>query len=152
MQKSFVMIKPDGVQRELVGEIIRRFEKKGVQMVAMKLMKIDEEKAKQHYCMHKEKPFFNELIKFITSGPVIAMVMQGEDIVAVIRGMIGATAPKDAMAGTIRGDYVLDMGQNIIHASDSIESAEREIKIFFDESEIINYSLATKPWVYSIKI
>lgn len=152
MQRSFVMIKPDGVQRELVGEIITKFEKKGVQIVAMKLMKLDKETAEKHYEVHKGKHFFEDLINFITSGPVVAMVMQGEGIISVIRGMIGATAPKDAMSGTIRGDYVLDAGQNIIHASDSKENAEKEIKIFFKDEEIMDYNLASKPWIYSIRI
>jgi len=145
-----VMIKPDGVQRELVGDLINRFEKKGVQIVGMKLMQLSREKAEKHYEVHKGKPFFEDLIEFITSGPVVAMVMQGESIISIIRTMVGATRPNDAISGTIRGDYVLDTGQNVIHASDSKENAEREINIFFEEDEIIDYSLAAKPWIYSV--
>ncbi|BDU50222.1 nucleoside-diphosphate kinase [Haliovirga abyssi] len=150
MEKSFVMVKPDGVQRELVGEIIGRFEKKGVKVIGLKLMVISEELARKHYAVHEGKSFFEELIKFITSGPVVAMVMEGEGVIGVIRKMVGATKPGDADPGTIRGDFVLDAGQNIIHASDSKENAEREIDLFFAKEEIIEYSLAVRPWIYSL--
>lgn len=150
MEKSFVMVKPDGVQRELVGEIIGRFEKKGVKIVGLKLMVINEKLAMKHYEVHKGKSFFEDLIKFIISGPVVAMVMEGEGVIDIIRKMVGATKPGDADPGTIRGDFVLDAGQNIIHASDSKENAEREIKLFFSEEEIIEYSLAVRPWIYSL--
>lgn len=149
MERSFVAIKPDGVQREVVGELLTRFEKKGVKIIGMKLMEISNSLAKKHYEIHKERPFFDELIKFITSGPVVALVMEGENIVDVIRGMVGATKAGDARAGTIRGDYVLDTGQNLIHASDSLENAKREIELFFKEEEIINYDLAVRKWIYS---
>lgn len=149
MEKSFVMVKPDGVQRELVGEIIRRFEKKGVKIIGLKLMKINEELAKQHYAVHNGKIFFNDLIKFIISGPVVAMVFEGENVINIVRKMIGATDPTNAMPGTIRGDFVLDTGQNVIHASDSIENAKREIGLFFKEEELIDYSLNSNRWVYS---
>lgn len=150
MERSFVMIKPDGVQRELIGDIVSRFEKKGVKIVAMKLMVINEELAKKHYKVHKEKPFFKGLIEFICSGPVVAMVMDGENVINITRKMVGATKPGDAEPGTIRGDYVLDAGQNIIHASDSLENAKRETELFFDKSEIIEYNLAVRHWIYSI--
>lgn len=150
MQRSFVMIKPDGVQRELVGDIIGRFEKKGVKLVGMKLIVLNEELAKKHYEVHKERPFFKDLIKFIISGPVIAMVMEGEGVINVIRKMVGATKPGDAEPGTIRGDFVLDAGQNIIHASDSLENAKNEIDLYFNCNEIIDYKLAVRPWIYSI--
>lgn len=149
IQKSFVMIKPDGVQRELIGDIITRFEKKGVKIVGMKLMVIPKFLAEQHYECHKGKPFFEDLIKFITSGPVVAMVMEGENVIAIIRKMLGATKPGDAEPGTIRGDYVLDAGQNIMHASDSPENAVREIDLFFNPDEIIDYKLAIRHWIYS---
>ena len=149
IQKSFVMIKPDGVQRELVGEIITRFEKKGLKIVGLKLMVVPRYLAEKHYECHKGKPFFEDLIQFITSGPVIAMVMEGENIIAIIRKMLGATKPGDAEPGTIRGDYVLDAGQNIIHASDSLDSADREIGLWFDEEDLIDYHLAMKHWINS---
>lgn len=150
MEKSFVMIKPDGVQRELVGEILTRFEKKGIKIVGMKLMKITEKLAEEHYAEHQGKVFFGELIEFITSGPVVAMVMEGENIIEIIRRIVGATRPTEALTGTIRGRYVLDTGHNIIHASDSRESAKREIKLFFHENEIVDYQLETRKWIYSI--
>ncbi len=149
MERSFVMIKPDGVQRELVGEIITRFEKKGVKIVGAKLMVLSKELAERHYEEHQGKIFFEGLIKFITSGPVIAMVMEGEGVIGVIRKIVGATKPGDAVPGTIRGDYVLDAGQNIIHASDCLENAKREISLFFKDEEIIDYHLAVKDWIYS---
>lgn len=147
IQKSFVMIKPDGVQRELVGDIISRFEKKGVKIVGMKLMVIPRYLAEKHYECHKGKPFFDDLIEFIISGPVVAMVMEGENIVSIIRKMLGATKPGDAEPGTIRGDYVLDAGQNIMHASDSLDNADREIALWFEPDELIDYNLAMKHWI-----
>lgn len=150
MEKTFVMIKPGGVQREYVGEIISRFEKKGVKIVGLKLIRMSRELAEKHYTEHKGKEFFNDLIDTITAGPVVAMVMEGQNIVEIVRKMAGATKPIDALPGTIRGDYVLDVGQNVIHTSDSLESAAREIRIFFNENELLSYSLATEEWVYTL--
>ena len=150
MEKTFVMIKPGGVQREYVGEIISRFEKKGVKIVGLKLMRMSRELAEKHYIEHKGKEFFNDLIDTITAGPVVAMVMEGQNIVEIVRKMAGATKPIDALPGTIRGDYVLDVGQNVIHTSDSLESAAREIRIFYNENELLSYSLATEEWVYTL--
>ena len=150
MEKTFVMIKPGGVQREYVGEIISRFEKKGVKIVGLKLMRMSRELAEKHYTEHKGKEFFNDLIDTITAGPVVAMVMEGQNKVEIVRKMAGATKPIDALPGTIRGDYVLDVGQNVIHTSDSLESAAREIRIFFNENELLSYSLATEEWVYTL--
>ena len=150
MEKTFVMIKPGGVQREYVGEIISRFEKKGVKIVGLKLMRMSRELAEKHYTEHKGKEFFNDLIDTITAGPVVAMVMEAQNIVEIVRKMAGATKPIDALPGTIRGDYVLDVGQNVIHTSDSLESAAREIRIFFNENELLSYSLATEEWVYTL--
>ena len=144
------MIKPGGVQRKYVGEIISRFEKKGVKIVGLKLMRMSRELAEKHYTEHKGKEFFNDLIDTITAGPVVAMVMEGQNIVEIVRKMAGATKPIDALPGTIRGDYVLDVGQNVIHTSDSLESAAREIRIFFNENELLSYSLATEEWVYTL--
>jgi nucleoside-diphosphate kinase len=150
MERTFVMVKPGGVQRELVGEIITRFEKKGVKIVALKLMRMTRELAMKHYEVHKGKPFFDDLIDTITAGPVVAMVMEGQNIVDIVRKMAGATKPEEALPGTIRGDYVLDIGKNVIHTSDSLENAKREIEIFFRKEEILNYNMATEEWIYTL--
>ncbi|RBN38293.1 nucleoside-diphosphate kinase, partial [Priestia megaterium] len=136
IQKTFLMVKPDGVQRSIIGEVISRFEKKGFQLVGAKLMHISQELAETHYGEHKEKPFFGELVKFITSGPVFAMVWEGENVISVSRQMVGKTNPQEALPGTIRGDYGLIVDKNIIHGSDSPESAEREISLFFESEEL----------------
>ncbi|MBR0590416.1 nucleoside-diphosphate kinase [Bacillus sp. FSL W8-0920] len=148
MDKTFLMVKPDGVERQLIGEIVSRFEKKGLQLVGAKLMSIPKEVAETHYGEHKEKPFFGELVDFITSGPVFAMVWQGEQVVDVTRQIIGKTNPKEALPGTIRGDYGLTVGKNIIHGSDSPESAEREINLFFKQEELTNWNQTISSWIY----
>ncbi|KEP27320.1 nucleoside-diphosphate kinase [Bacillus zhangzhouensis] len=148
MDKTFLMVKPDGVERQLIGEIVSRFEKKGLQLVGAKLMSIPKEVAETHYEEHKEKPFFGELVDFITSGPVFAMVWQGEQVVDVTRQIIGKTNPKEALPGTIRGDYGLTVGKNIIHGSDSPESAEREINLFFKQEELTNWDQTISSWIY----
>ncbi|TFW48530.1 nucleoside-diphosphate kinase [Bacillus sp. 005/A4HT-01/001] len=148
MDKTFLMVKPDGVERQLIGEIVSRFEKKGLHLVGAKLMSIPKEVAETHYGEHKEKPFFGELVDFITSGPVFAMVWQGEQVVDVTRQIIGKTNPKEALPGTIRGDYGLTVGKNIIHGSDSPESAEREINLFFKQEELTNWDQTISSWIY----
>lgn len=148
MERTFIMIKPDGVQRNLVGAIISRFEAKGYKLVAMKFMRLTEEQAREHYKEHVDKPFFAGLLEYITSGPVIAMVWEGKDVVAAARQMMGKTNPLEAQPGTIRGDYGLDIGRNVIHGADSVESAEREIKIYFDENEILSYEKTMESWLY----
>ncbi len=142
------MIKPDGVQRNVIGEIVSRFEKKGFQLVGAKLMQVTKETAELHYAEHKERPFFGELVDFITSGPVFAMVWQGEGVIATARQMMGKTNPKEAAPGTVRGDFGVTVGKNIIHGSDSAESAEREIAIFFKEEELVSYTKLMDEWVY----
>lgn len=137
MNRTFAMVKPDGVQKGLVGEIISRFEKKGLKIVALKIMKITPELAEKHYSEHKGKPFFADLVNFITSGPVAPMVLEGENVISTVRAMMGATNPQDAAPGTIRGDFALTIDENIIHGSDSPESAMREIGLFFKEEEIV---------------
>ena len=137
MNRTFAMVKPDGVEKGLVGEIISRFEKKGLKIVALKIMRITPELAEKHYGEHKGKPFFADLVNFITSGPVAAMVLEGENVILTVRTMMGATNPQDAAPGTIRGDFALTIDENIIHGSDSPESAMREIGIFFKEEEIV---------------
>ncbi|MCW3489560.1 nucleoside-diphosphate kinase [Dethiobacter alkaliphilus] len=148
MERTYVMVKPDGVQRNLTGEIISRFEKKGFQLVGLKLMQITPELAGKHYGEHEGKPFYGELIDFITSGPVVAMVWQGQNVVSVIRNMMGKTNPAEAAPGTIRGDYAVFMGNNVVHGSDSPESAEREINLFFSPEELVDYKKATDFWLY----
>ncbi len=137
VEKTFVMIKPDAVRRGLIGEIITRFEKKGFKIKAMKMLKMTREQAEELYSPHKEKPFFNDLVEFATSGPVVVMLLEGDSAVEVVRLMIGSTDARKASPGSIRGDYGLDIQENVIHASDSIESFEREHRIFFDEKEIL---------------
>ena len=131
MEKTFVMVKPDGVRRRLVGEVIKRIEDKGYDVREMKLFTIDEDLAKRHYAEHTEKPFFGELVSFITSGPVVAMVVEGPDVIAAMRQLMGATNPLEATPGSIRGDLATLIGENIVHGSDSLESAEREVNLFF---------------------
>ena len=142
------MVKPDGVQRSIIGEVISRFEKKGFQLVGAKLMHISQELAETHYGEHKEKPFFGELVKFITSGPVFAMVWEGENVISVSRQMVGKTNRQEALPGTIRGDYGLIVDKNIIHGSDSPESAEREISLFFESEELTFYKKDADAWIY----
>ncbi len=147
MEKTFLMVKPDGVQRNVIGEIVSRFEKKGYHLAGAKLMQIPTELAEEHYGEHKERPFFGELVEFITSGPVFAMVWEGENVILTARQMMGATNPKDAASGTIRGDFAVTVGKNIIHGSDSAESAEREIGLFFKEEELVSYEKTMNSWV-----
>ncbi len=147
MEKTFMMVKPDGVQRNLIGEIVSRFESKGFTLVGSKLMQISQELAEQHYGEHKERPFFGELVDFITSGPVFAMVWEGENVISTSRLMMGATNPKESAPGTIRGDFAVTVSKNIIHGSDSLESAQREISLFFKEEEIISYEKQALNWI-----
>jgi nucleoside-diphosphate kinase len=148
MEKTFLMVKPDGVQRNLIGEIVSRFEQKGFQLVGGKLMSISKELAEEHYGEHKERPFFGELVDFITSGPVFAMIWEGENVITTARQMMGSTNPKDAAPGTIRGDVGVTVGENIIHGSDSPESAVREIGLFFNNEELVQYDKLMNQWIY----
>ena len=135
-QKTLVLVKPDGVRKHLIGEVISRFERRGLTVSALKLMKISEAQAKFHYAEHDGKPFFGELVSFITGGPVAAMVISGDNAIKAVCGLMGATNPLDSVPGSIRGDFALDIGENIVHGSDSEESAAREIKNFFKPEEI----------------
>ncbi|SEP68108.1 nucleoside-diphosphate kinase [Piscibacillus halophilus] len=148
MEKTFIMVKPDGVQRNLIGDIVQRFEKKGFKLVAAKLMQISPDLAEEHYGEHKDKPFFGELTGFITSGPVFAMVWEGENVIATARKMMGATNPAESDIGTVRGDFGLTVGKNVIHGSDSPESAEREIGLFFNEEDLLAYNKDQNQWIY----
>lgn len=147
MERTFLMIKPDGVQRGLVGEIIRRFETKGFTLVGMKFMSVDRQLAEQHYEVHQERPFFKGLVEFITSSPVVAMVWQGEGVVASARKIIGATNPLTAEPGTIRGDFGVDVGRNLIHGSDAQETAQREISLWFKDEELADWQPSLASWI-----
>jgi nucleoside-diphosphate kinase len=149
-ERTFVMVKPDGVQRGLVGEVISRLEERGLKLVGAKFMEIDEELAGEHYAEHQDKPFFDGLVSFITSGPVMAMVWEGQDATRQVRRMMGETDPADADPGTIRGDLGLDLGRNVIHGSDHEDpgSNEREIDLFFDDDELLDYERIDEGWLY----
>ncbi len=147
MKKTLVIIKPNAVQRELIGEIITRFEKRGLKIIALKLLHITADMAVQHYKEHEGKDFYESLISFITSGPSVAMILEGENVIEVVRKMCGATDPMKAEPGTIRGDLGMRIRQNIIHASDSDRSSSREIEIFFKADEIVEYMLAARSWI-----
>ncbi|OYT55385.1 MAG: nucleoside-diphosphate kinase [Desulfurococcales archaeon ex4484_217_2] len=139
IQRTYVMIKPDGVKRGLIGEIIRRIENKGLRIIALKMLRLSREKAEELYSVHRGKPFFESLIEFVTSGPVVAMIVEGEEAVNVMRTLIGPTDGRKAPPGTIRGDFALSVQENIIHAADSVESAEREMWIVFSKDEVVSY-------------
>ena len=148
MERTFVMVKPDGVQRGLIGEIIGRFEGRGIKLAGLKLMQLSPQLAAEHYQEHEGKSFFDGLISFITSGPAVAMVLEGENVVAMVRAMMGATDPQDSAPGTVRGDFGISIDKNIIHGSDSPHSAAREIDLFFAPGEIIDYALELDRWVF----
>lgn len=147
-ERTFVMVKPDGVQRGLVGEIISRLERKGLKLVGMKMLWLSRELAERHYEMHKGKLFFDDLIAFITSGPVVAMVWEGENAIALVRTMMGALEPNEATPGSIRGDFACTKTMNLIHGADSPENADREIRLFFKEGEIFDYRRCDEEWVH----
>lgn len=147
MEKSLVLIKPDAMQRGLAGEIVTRLERKGLKIIAMKMLQMDKSLAQRHYAIHKGKVFFDRLVDFITSSPTIAIVFQGKDAVGVIRRTMGETDPVKAQAGTIRGDFGLDIEHNLIHGSDSAENASKEIELFFSTEEIIDYHKDINKWI-----
>lgn len=146
-QRTFVMIKPDAVQRGLVGEIITRFEKKGIKLVAMKLVSVSKELAEKHYGIHKGKPFFEPTVKYITSSPVVAMVLEGNNAIEMVRGMMGKTNPQEASMGTIRGDYGQFIGRNIVHGSDGPDTAKFEIGLWFKDEELSDYTRIDEGWL-----
>ncbi len=147
MDRTLVLVKPDGVQRGLIGEIISRLERRGLKIVGMKLMQVSGELANRHYGEHEGKPFFAGLVGFITSGPIVAMAIEGNNVVGLVRTTVGATNPAASAPGTIRGDLGVDIGRNLIHGSDSDESAKRELSLFFTEGEFVDYSRDTDPWI-----
>lgn len=148
VERTFVAVKPDGVERILVGEVIGRFERRGLKLVGMKFMKVTKEMAEQHYGEHKGKPFYDGLVSYITSGPIVAMALEGKDAVALARQVIGATKPLEAAPGTIRGDLAVEIGRNIVHGSDSPENGQREIGIFFKPEEIVEWTGSLNKWIW----
>jgi len=147
MERSLVLVKPDAMQRGLTGVIISRLERRGLKIVAMKMLHMDKTLAQRHYAIHQDKAFFNDLVEFITSSPIIAAVFEGEKAVEAIRQTMGETDPAKASPGTIRGDFGLDIGHNLVHGSDSTENAEREISLFFSPEEILDYPKEIDRWV-----
>lgn len=151
MERTLIIVKPEGVQRGLIGDVISRFERRGLKIIGMKLIQITPELAEQHYGVHKGKPFYPGLVKHITSGPVVVAVVEGPKAISVVRTTMGATNAAEAIPGTIRGDYALEIGFNIIHGSDGPETATQEINLFFKPEELVHYSLETDKWVYEQK-
>jgi nucleoside-diphosphate kinase len=147
-ERTFIMIKPDAVQRGLIGEIIGRIEKSGLKIVGMKFLKVTQELAEKHYEVHKERPFYNSLVSFITSSPTVAMVIEGMNAVTIGRKLVGTTNPADAAPGTIRGDFGLDIGRNLVHASDSVENGKIEAAVYFSDNEISNWTPINYQWLY----
>ncbi len=148
-ERTFVAVKPDGVERGLIGEIIKRFENRGLKLVGLKLMTVSPELAEKHYGEHKGKPFYPGLVKHITSGPIVAMVVEGKNAIAIVSKVVGATNPVDAQPGTIRADFSADIGRNVVHRSDSPESSQREIDIYFSPKELVSgWSKTIDRWVF----
>jgi nucleoside-diphosphate kinase len=147
VEQTLILIKPDGVERGLIGQIITRFEQRGLKLVGMKLLQVSDELARRHYAVHEGKPFFDPLIEYITSSPVVAMVLEGPEAVQVARNTIGATRPAEATAGSIRGDFGLMVGRNLVHGSDSPENAAIEIALWFDDAELIDYERSVDGWI-----
>ena len=146
-QTTLVLIKPDGVQRGMIGDIISHLERRGLKLVGMKILEINQAQAKRHYEAHADKPFFAGLVQFITSSPVVALAIQGKNSIEVVRKTMGATDPKAADPGTIRGDMGIDIGRNLVHGSDSPEAAARELALFFGDGEIIQWTRSTEDWI-----
>ena len=148
MERTLVLVKPDGVQRALVGEILARFERRGLHLVGLKLLAVDRSLAERHYAEHRERPFFEAVIQFITSSPVVAMAWEGPNAVSLVRAMMGPTNPANAPSGTIRGDFGIDIGQNIIHGSDSPVRAQEELALFFSEDELVSWERSGSDWIH----
>ncbi|GAB4577773.1 MAG: nucleoside-diphosphate kinase [Anaerolineales bacterium] len=148
MEKTFVLVKPDGVQRGLIGEVIARLEKRGLRLTAAKFMQVSRDLAETHYAIHKGKPFYEGLITYITSAPVMAMVWEGPRAVAAVRQTMGATRPWEAAPGTVRHDFALEVGRNLTHASDSVENGEAEVALWFKPEELVRWERATDQWIF----
>ncbi|XP_060700407.1 nucleoside diphosphate kinase [Hemiscyllium ocellatum] len=147
-ERTFIAVKPDGVQRGIVGEVIKRFEQKGFKLVAMKFLQAPKDLLEKHYCELSDKPFYPKLIKYMSSGPVVAMAWEGLNVVKTGRVMLGETNPADSKPGTIRGDFCIQVGRNIIHGSDSVESAKKEISLWFKSEELVEYQNCAQDWIY----
>ncbi|MGE5620907.1 MAG: nucleoside-diphosphate kinase [Sphingomonadaceae bacterium] len=147
MERTLVIVKPDGVQRGLVGEVLKRFEARGLKMVGLKLMAVSQELARRHYAVHAGKPFFGPLIDYITASPVVVAVFEGKDAVAAVRATVGATNPVQASPGSIRADLAMEIGRNLVHASDSAENAEAEVALWFKEEELVRWSRDVDRWI-----
>ncbi|MBK8988573.1 MAG: nucleoside-diphosphate kinase [Chloroflexi bacterium] len=147
MERTLILVKPDGVQRGLLGDIVGRFERRGLKLVGMKFMQMSQELAEAHYAVHKERPFYNSLVQYITSGPVLAMVWEGKDAIAAARSTMGATNPVAAAPGTIRGDFGMEIGRNLVHGSDSPENAVKEVNLFFSAAELVAWNRVTDGWI-----
>jgi nucleoside-diphosphate kinase len=148
LERTLVIIKPDAVQRGLIGEIVTRFERRGLRIAALKLIHIDEPLARRHYAIHEGKPFYEPLIRYITSSPVVVMVLEGNDAIEIVRRTMGATNPTEATPGTIRADFALEIGRNLVHGSDGPETAAFEVPLFFTEDEILSYGRDTDRWIF----
>jgi len=147
MERTLILIKPDGVQRGLMGQIIDRFERRGLKLLGMKFIQMSRELAERHYEVHKERPFYTDLVAYITSGPVVAMVWEGKNAIAAARATMGVTNPVTAGPGTIRGDFAMEIGRNLVHGSDGEETAVREVALFFSPDELVNWSRNTDSWI-----
>ena len=147
MERTLILVKPDGVQRGLMGEIVHRFERRGLKLIGMKFLQMSDALANQHYAVHKERPFFNDLVSYITSGPVLAMVWEGNDAVAAARATIGSTKPVEAAPGSIRGDFGMEIGRNLVHGSDSAENGVKESSLFFKPEELFSWSRSSESWI-----
>jgi nucleoside-diphosphate kinase len=148
MERSLIIFKPDAVQRGLTGPILARLEQRGLKFAGLKMIQIDEALARKHYAIHEGKPFFAELVRYITSGPVIVAAVTGKGVIQMIRNTVGATNPANAAPGTIRGDFAVEIGRNLIHASDSPENGETEVSLFFQPNELVEWTRSVDPWVY----
>jgi nucleoside-diphosphate kinase len=148
MERTLIIIKPDAVQRGLTGEILKRFEQRGLRIIGMKLIQVSEELAKKHYIEHDGKPFFQGLVEYITSSPVVVIALEGKNAIAAARNTIGSTRPNEAAAGTIRGDFALEVGRNLVHGSDAVESGAREVANFFSDDELVSWSRNTDAWIF----
>jgi nucleoside-diphosphate kinase len=148
MERSLIILKPDAVQRGLIGPILTRIEQRGLKLMGLKLMRIDDTLARRHYGIHEGKPFFAGLVEYITSGPAVVAAVSGKGVIGIVRSMVGATNPAQAAPGTIRGDFAVEIGRNLIHASDSPENGENEVALFFQQQELIEIERSTDRWIY----
>jgi len=148
MERSLIILKPDAVQRGLIGPILTRLEQRGLKLAGLKLMRIDEQLARRHYAIHDGKPFFNGLVQYIISGPVVVAVITGNSVISIVRSTVGATNPAQAAPGTIRGDFAVETAQNLVHASDAPENGAKEVGLFFTEQELVTLDRSTDAWIY----